>query len=283
MRHALSTVCVLSAFLILAFIFPLPASMISAAAERIQTSRTIAVTFDDLPGTPVAGNCDRTAIVEMNRRLVTAAQRAQVPAFGFATEGVICDSLRPEVLREVYALWLDAGFGLGNHTFSHPDLNTTSIADYQADIHLGEEVLRPTLAARRLSLQYFRYPLLHAGDMPAKRAAVRTFLEDLDYVNAPVTIDNQEFVFAGAYRRALRAGHADVARCVAAAYVPYMEEVVTFFERWSVDVVGYEMPQILLLHVNDLNAEYFPALVEMPHSGRPPARDQEFCTRDNPG
>ena len=56
---------------------------LTAAAERVQTSRTIAVTFDDLPGTPVDGNCNPAAIVEMNRRLITAAQRAQVPAFGF--------------------------------------------------------------------------------------------------------------------------------------------------------------------------------------------------------
>ena len=85
MRHvALSTVCLLVGFLFLALISPLSAPVITAAAERVQTSRTIAVTFDDLPGTPVDRNCNPAAIVEMNRRLITAAQRAQVPAFGFA-------------------------------------------------------------------------------------------------------------------------------------------------------------------------------------------------------
>ena len=241
---------------------PLTAA-ITLAAPGVQTSRTIAVTFDDLPGIPVDGDCNRAAIVEMNRRLVTAVEAAQVPTLGVASEGVVCGSVRPQVLREVYALWLNAGFDLGNHTFSHPDLNTTSVADYRVDIRRGEEVLRPTLAARGQSLQYFRYPQLHAGDTPTKKEAVESFLAERGYVNAPVTIDNQEFVFAGAYRRALRDNHPEVARCVAAAYVPYMEEVVAFFEQWSVDVMGYEIPQVLMLHDNDLNAEYFPELVEM--------------------
>ncbi len=82
-------------------------------------------------------------------------------------------------------------------------------------------------------------------------------------MNAPVAINNQDFVFANAYRRAISDGHIEVARCVASAYVPYMEEGVAFFEQRSVDVMGYEIPQVLLLHDNDLNADYFPELVTM--------------------
>ncbi len=235
----------------------------SSMMPRVQASRTIAVTFDDVPGTPAAGNCDRAAIVDMNRRLITAIQQAEIPALGLVIEGLGCDALRPHVLREVFALWLEAGLSLGNHTFSHPDFNTTSVADYEAEILNGEEILRPMLAARGDAPTYFRYPQLHAGDTPEKKAAIEAFLEQRGYVNAPVTIDSQEWVFAGAYRRALRRGNAEVARCVAAAYVPFMEDVVAFFENWSVEVMGYEIPQVLLLHVNELNADYLPELVAM--------------------
>lgn len=58
-------------------------------------------------------------------------------------------------------------------------------------------------------------------------------------------------MFAGVYRQAIRNGQLDVARCIGTAYVPYMEDVVAFF------------PQVLLLHNNELNAEYFPELVDM--------------------
>ena len=104
---------------------------------------------------------------------------------------------------------------------------------------------------------------LHAGNTPAKKAAIEKFLDDRGYVNAPVTIDNQDFMFDRVYRQAIRNGQLEVARCIGTAYVAYMEEVVAFFEQRSVDVMGYEIPQVLLLHDNALNAEYFPELVDM--------------------
>jgi hypothetical protein len=50
---------------------------------------------------------------------------------------------------------------------------------------------------------------------------------------------------------------------VRAEYVPYMESVVAFFEARSVEVVGREFPQILLIHDNELNADLMPQLLEM--------------------
>ena len=40
------------------------------------------------------------------------------------------------------------------------------------------------------------------------------------------------------------------------AYLAHMREVVAFFEEYSVEVVGREMPQVLLLHANALNADH---------------------------
>ena len=42
-----------------------------------------------------------------------------------------------------------------------------------------------------------------------------------------------------------------------------MDTVFDFFERRSVEVVGYEIKQVLLLHANPLNADYFDELVAM--------------------
>lgn len=50
---------------------------------------------------------------------------------------------------------------------------------------------------------------------------------------------------------------------VAGAYIPYMEEIFAFFEKLSVDLLGYEVKQILLLHANELNADYFDDLARM--------------------
>jgi len=42
-----------------------------------------------------------------------------------------------------------------------------------------------------------------------------------------------------------------------------MESIFTFFEARSVEVVGREFPQILLLHVNQLNADAMPELLSI--------------------
>ena len=42
-----------------------------------------------------------------------------------------------------------------------------------------------------------------------------------------------------------------------------MESVVAFFEERSIEVVGREFPQILLLHANQLNADLVPDLLAM--------------------
>ncbi len=42
-----------------------------------------------------------------------------------------------------------------------------------------------------------------------------------------------------------------------------MEEVFAFFEQWSVEVLGREIPQVLLLHVNELNTDHLDRLLVM--------------------
>ena len=46
-------------------------------------------------------------------------------------------------------------------------------------------------------------------------------------------------------------------------YLSYMEQMFVYFEKSSLDVVGYEVKQILLLHADTLNADYLRELVLM--------------------
>jgi hypothetical protein len=102
------------------------------------------------------------------------------------------------------------------------------------------------------------------SSQPVRREVAVTF-DDLPggYRLAPVTIDNQEWVFAEVYAMAKERGDKATAERVAAAYVTYMEQVFDFFERRSVEIVGYEIKQVLLLHANPLNADHFDELVRM--------------------
>ena len=91
----------------------------------------------------------------------------------------------------------------------------------------------------------------------------RVFLSSAGYEIGVVTIDNQEWVFADVYKHALEDGDAARGERILEAYVDYMNDVFAFFEVWSVDVVGYEPPQVLLLHANELNVRALPKLTAM--------------------
>jgi hypothetical protein len=114
-----------------------------------------------------------------------------------------------------------------------------------------------------MRLRYFRHPQLQTGpDLEYKRG-LEKFLAERGYTIAPVTIDNNDFIFAAVYARAKERGDSETMKRVGEAYIPYMEKMFEFFEKLSVDFLGYEVKQVLLLHSNALNADYFDELIKM--------------------
>lgn len=226
--------------------------------------REVAITFDDLPGVALlrTQRCNPDAIATMNAKLLRSISAHHIPALGLVVEGRLCEAHR-HALPGLLKMWLDAGLQLGNHSYSHLDLNDTPLATYQQDIVRGETVTRRLLEERGQALKYFRHPFLHAGDNPGTKRALEAFLAGRGYVIAPVTIDNQEWVFAETYARARDRGDSSTANRVGEAYLAYMNEIFDFFEKRSVDVIGREIRQVLLLHANPLNADYLDGLVEM--------------------
>ena len=228
-------------------------------------SRSVAVTFDDLPGATASVVGDGLPALEaMTRRLLAAVREARVPAIGFVNEGKLAPGGRREEARvALLNLWLDAGFELGNHTYSHLDLNHTPLSDFENDVRRGEEVTRALLKDRGKSLRYFRHPFLHTGrDLPTK-VGLEAFLKARGCRVAPVTHDNGEWIFARAYAAAIQRGDTAAASKIAESYVPYMDAKFDYFERQSQALFGREIPQVLLIHANSLNADTFAALAAM--------------------
>src|SRR5688500_7837343 len=112
----------------LAVIFPAA----GAVSQTRIAERTVAVTFDDLPATAagmVANDVSR--LNEMTRKLLSAVRRHNVPAVGFVNEGKLFHAGAAPGDAEgriaVLRMWLEAGLELGNHTYSHRDLNNMSL------------------------------------------------------------------------------------------------------------------------------------------------------------
>jgi peptidoglycan/xylan/chitin deacetylase (PgdA/CDA1 family) len=228
-----------------------------------EPARRVAVTFDDLP--VVSRHFRENAEQErITSRLIAAIRAHDVPAIGFVNEGKLhrdgaLDDRQVGLLRQ----WVDAGLELGNHTYSHPDLHSTPLATFLEDVAAGDDVTRRVLGAAGRQPRYFRHPFLHTGRTLETRAQLEGFLARRGYRVAPVTIDNYDYTFAAAYDEALSRLDSAAARGVAAEYVAYMGRTFSYYERQSTALLGREIPQVLLLHANVLNADHFGALASM--------------------
>jgi peptidoglycan/xylan/chitin deacetylase (PgdA/CDA1 family) len=229
----------------------------SAIAFAQAPAREVAVTFDDLPIAGVVAH-DAAESRAITSRLLAAVKAHGVPAIGFVNEGKLGAEGEASL-----KMWLDAGFELGNHTYSHIDAHTAPVANVEADILRGETVTRRLLADGGVQPRFFRHPYLHTGRDLDTKFRLERFLDAHGYRIAPVTIDNDEYVFAAAYDRAAAAGEAALRARVAAAYVPYMDAKFEFFERNEQELFGRAIRHVLLVHANPLNAERFGDLAQM--------------------
>lgn len=233
----------------------LTALLLSAIAVS-GAAREVAITFDDLPRGADGAERSIEAIRAMTKDLVRPFRETGIPFAGFVNQGSRVD-FGPEGLREILDIWLEAGAELGNHTHSHLNINSTTLADYTADITRGEPVVEAALTARNRTLRYFRHPFLFTGSTPETKEGLQAFLDAEGYTVAPVTFDNSDYMYAALYTRP------EYRERVRREYVPYMESVIASFEAAAEALTGRDFPQILLVHANELNADLMPELLAM--------------------
>ncbi|MEP6923159.1 MAG: polysaccharide deacetylase family protein [Pyrinomonadaceae bacterium] len=232
------------------------------AANAQQKTRFIAITIDDLP--VVSLKNDLTARQEITQKLLKHITGAQIPAIGFVNETKLYQNgKRDEQEVNLLRQWLNAGLELGNHTFSHISLNSNPLEKYEDEIIRGEIITKELLQAKNMQMRYFRHPYLMTGkSMKIKRQLAR-FLAQHNYTIAPVTIDDDDYMFARVYDLAAERNDQNLRERVGAAYLPYMESKFDYWERQSVKLFGREPKQILLIHANSINAEYLDDLAAM--------------------
>lgn len=224
-----------------------------APAGQNPPARTVAITYDDLPGIVQPNRLE--TLTEVNARLVRVLTGFRVPAIGFVNEGKLDVPGEREARTKLLERWLDAGLALGNHTYSHRGLTNTPLAEYQADVLRGEQVTRPMVETRDGTFEFFRHPMTQTGPTRKVRDGFERFLAEHGYRIAPFTIEDADYIFTRVYDVAVEAGDTDEAARVRNAYLDHQTSQFAFFEQLSVDTFGREIPQILLVHVNRLNAD----------------------------
>jgi len=235
-------------------------SVASRAAEK--PDRQVAITIDDLPA--AAGNSmSAAAITEMTSKLLTTLRDQKVPVVGFVNEKKLYKFGEVDERIKALHMWLDYGFELGNHTYSHSSLNKVGLKAWEDDVIQGENVIRLLLAERHMKLRYFRHPFLDTGrDLQTRRQA-EAFLVERGYRIAPVTLDAWDWMYAPVYDDAKQRGDTKLQDDLIKTYLSYSDSVFAYSEQLSKQTLGYEPKQILLLHGNQLEAEHIGELLDV--------------------
>ena len=214
--------------------------------------REIAITIDDLPlvaskmNTP--GNQQRAT--ERFNNIVQTLVENKVPATGFVIAGAIEKGQQPFLEQ-----FLKAGLTLGNHTYSHYNLNQMNADKYIADIDRADKMLAPLLTEPK----YFRYPYLAEGNKLSK-PKVREYITAHHYIVAPVTIDSKDFEFNEQLYKVPFRTRVNYIQKMKARYLAYIWKQTLRAEKLQ---NGEHVKQILLIHANLLNSYVLNDIIQM--------------------
>jgi peptidoglycan-N-acetylglucosamine deacetylase len=248
--------------------FPLFAALLLAlAASGLGAQgRTVALTIDDLPY--VAGPdgplqpSDAAQAEIANRRLLRALSHHHIPVTGFVIQEHV-EELGFASGNGILQDWVRHGFDLGNHTYSHPNFNDLTVEQFEDQIVRGETTITPLMAAAGRKVEFFRFPANHTGDTQQKHDAVAAFLAQRGYRLAPCTIETSDWMFNIAYVRMLAQNDKASAAKLRADYLAFTAAQIDYFSKLSKQVLGYEPPQIMLIHDNQLNSDLIDKLLAL--------------------
>jgi peptidoglycan/xylan/chitin deacetylase (PgdA/CDA1 family) len=215
----------------------------------------MSLTFDDLPYVAFGQTNALAAARRATTDILDVLTAHRAPAVGFVNEGKLAVAGEETARIGLLQQWIDAGAALGNHTYSHLDLNTLTVRQFEDEIVSGQVVTRRLMQSRQPATLYFRHPMTHTGETREKKEAIEAFLAARGYAIAPHTVETSDFIFNVGYVRAQRNGNSATASRLHAGYLDFALAATAFAERASREIFGREIPQTLLVHVNDITAD----------------------------
>ena len=230
-----------------------------ALAEPLATTHEVALTFDDLP---VHGSLPPgMARLDIADSIIHSLQAVHAPqVYGFVNaQGLQTEPASAPFLK----LWRDAGFPLGNHTFSHMDLDANPVERFEEDLLANEPTLNDAMGNN--DWRWLRFPFLHEGDTSEKHRAINEFLAGHGYKVAEVTVSFGDYAYNEPYARCLAKNNQQGIEKLKQGYVDgaalSLQQSVADAEL----LYGRDIRHIMLLHVGSFQTVMLPSLLELLH------------------
>jgi peptidoglycan/xylan/chitin deacetylase (PgdA/CDA1 family) len=243
-------------------------------------AQQIAITFDDLPvHSALPPGETRMQVAASVLHTLKAANMP--PVYGFVN-GVHLQS-QPKLI-EVLDAWQAAGNPLGDHTWSHMDLNKHSLDEFESDVLHNQPLLSKQMG--KADWRWLRFPYLSEGDTPEKSAGVRAFLLQHGYQIAGVTMSFNDYAWNAPYARCSAKGDAAAIAQLESSYLSAAASSIDYSRGMSHTLYGRDIPYVLLMHIGAFDARMLPRLLELYRSRGfqfitlPEAEKDEFYRQD---
>lgn len=231
--------------------------MLSSFAVAVAQGPQVAFTFDDLPAHgPLPPGMARPAVV--NSLLKTLKSEGMPPVYGFVNGFRVA-----QYPYQIHILerWHAAGEPLGNHTWSHPELDKLSPSVYEQNIKRNEALLKRVDPGG--DWHWFRYPFLEEGNTVPKREEVRTWLGTRGYRIAEVSMDFQDYLWNEPYARCEAAGNGAAVKRLHDSYLATAATYIGVYRELSQRLYGHDIPYVLLMHAGAFDAHMLPELIAL--------------------
>ena len=225
--------------------------------ETSNDTSKVALTFDDLPAHgPLPVGMTRLEIAASVIRSFEAVHAP--PSYGF----VNAKSLEQEPAgRAVLEAWRAAQFPLGNHTFSHMDLNAHSAEDFEQDLIANESILKELMGSE--DWHWLRFPFLDEGDSLGKHRALEAFLEQHGYRVAEVTLSFGDYAYGVPYARCAAKNDQQGIEQLKQSYMEGAAKSLEQGTALSIELFGRNIKHVMLLHLGSIEAVMLPRLLEL--------------------
>jgi peptidoglycan/xylan/chitin deacetylase (PgdA/CDA1 family) len=199
--------------------------------------------------------------MEVVSKTIAALQNAHVPpTYGFV------NGLRVEEQpadAAVLQAWRAAGYPLGNHAWSHMNLNQHTLEEFEADVTHNEPLLSRLMEGNNEAWQWFRFPFLAEGDTPAKNAGIRAFLAQRGYKVAAVAVSFGDYQWNDPYARCKAKGDEKSIALLQDSYLAAADDSIEYSRSLSHTLYGRDIPYVLLMHIGAFDAEMLPRLLDL--------------------
>ena len=235
----------------------LSVSCLAVCTALVVPAQKLAITFDDLPA---HGDMPTTITRQQiaDSILATLRQQHMPKTYGFVNALSVQDE--PETIGVLQA-WHDYGNPLGNHTWSHPNINDVTAEEFLADVDKNEAILKRF--DRHGDHLWFRYPFLHEGDTVEKHIAVRKGLEARGYKIAEVTMDFEDYLWNDPYARCTATGDTAALQYLHDSYLQVADQYIGIGRGLSQQLFGKDIPYVLLMHLGAFDAKMLPELLAL--------------------